>query len=172
MLNLKYPKIFVPAAILYAILIFYLSITSDIGNIRHHVNVTLIRGIRDILIASKIPFIMGFLVNILNYIEGLSLDIGHIGIYFLFGIFLYFAFASSKKEIFEKYSAAFAICVGSAYGILNETFQLFLPYRTASITDAISNLLGLVFAQILVLTFILVLRQIQNRKRKIDPAVN
>ena len=172
MLRLKNPRIFIPAAILYAILIFYLSITSDIGSIRRILNVTVIRGIRDILIASKIPFILSFLVDSLNFAERLSLDFGHVGIYFMFGILLYFAFVSSKRQILVKYSAVFSVCLGTAYGILNETFQMFLPYRTASVADALSNLLGLVLSQILVITFIFVLRQAQKRKSRIDISAN
>ncbi|MDQ1253093.1 MAG: hypothetical protein QG646_2238 [Euryarchaeota archaeon] len=160
----KYLRIFIPAAIGYAILIFYLSITSNIGKVRHVVNLTLVHGIRDFLIAIKIPFIMGFLVDSLNFAEKQSIDIGHLGIYFVFGILLYFAFLSSKKGIFEKYPAAFAVSIGTAYGILNEFFQLSLPYRTASIGDALSNLLGLVLAQLLVIFFVFVFKQVQKMK--------
>jgi VanZ family protein len=172
MLRIKSPRIFIPAAIAYAILIFYLSITSDIGNIRHVVNITLIRGVRDILIAIKIPLILSFLVDTLNFAEREAIDIGHVGVYFLFGILLYFAFVSSKKQMLEKHSAVCAVCIGTAYGILNETFQIFLPYRTASVGDAFSNLLGLVFAQFLVVSFIFLLRQVQNWKKKTEESVN
>lgn len=167
MFKLKNPKIFIPAAILYAVLIFYLSITSDIGSIRHQVNVTLIHRIRDIVIAINIPYLMNFLVSCLNYVEKLSIDIGHVGIYFIFGILLYFAFLSSSYYLLEKYSAACAVLAGTAFGILNEMFQKFLTYRTASLEDAISNLIGLVLAQLLVMIFIFVVKQIQNRKEKI-----
>jgi hypothetical protein len=172
MLRLRNPRIFIPAAILYAILIFYLSITSDIGNIRHIVNITLIHGVRDILIAINIPFVLRFLVGSVNFAEKQSIDIGHVGIYFMFDILLYLAFVSSKNQIFKKHSAASAVCLGTAYGILNEIFQLYLPYRTASVGDAFSNLMGLVLAQFLVVSFIFVLRQIQNWKKKTERSVS
>jgi VanZ family protein len=167
----KYLRIFIPAAIGYAILVFYLSITSNIGRIRHVVNLTLVRGIRDFLIAVKVPFILSFLVNSLNFVEGLSIDIGHLGIYFVFGTLLYFAFLSSKYKVFERSPAVFAICIGTAYGILNEIFQLCLPYRTASIGDAFSNLLGLVLAQLLLIIFVFVLRQVQKMKENKGPVI-
>lgn len=172
MSGLKNPKIFVPVAILYAVLIFYLSVTSKIGNIRHQVNMILAHGIRDALIAFNLPFIRNFLVASLNFVEGQSIDVGHVGIYFVFGILLYFAFASSKNQLLEKYSAVFAVCIGTAYGVLNEIFQSYLPYRTASVGDAFSNMLGLVIAQLLVLTFVFVLRQVQNQMKKVEGQVN
>jgi VanZ family protein len=171
MLTLKNPRIFVPAAIAYAVLILYLSISSNIGNIRHLVNVTLIRGIRDILIAFNLPSILSFLVDALKYAEEQSIDIGHVGIYFAFGILLYFAFVSSKKLILENHSAAFAVFVGTAYGILNEIFQKCLPYRTASVADALSNLLGLVLAQFLLILFIFLLRHAQNWKKRTEKPI-
>lgn len=161
----KYLKIFVPITIGYGILIFYLSITSNIGRIRHVVNLTLVHEIRDFLIAVKVPFILNFLVGSLNFVESLSMDIGHVGIYFVFGILLYFAFLSSKIKVFDKYPAAFAVCIGTAYGIINEFFQSFLPYRTASIGDALSNMLGLVLAQLLVIFFVFIFKQVQKIKR-------
>lgn len=135
-------------------------------------NITLVHRIRDILIAINIPFILNFLVGSLNFIERQSLDIGHVGIYFVFGILLYFAFVSSKNRILEKYPAAFAVCIGTAYGVLNEIFQIFLPYRTASVGDAFSNLLGLVLAQFFILIFVLVLRQIQKRRKRREGSVS
>jgi len=165
-LRTKIFRIFIPAAIAYAILIFYLSITSDILNIRHLVNIILLHGVRNLLVAINVPFIFSFFVKCLDFVEKQSIDIGHFGIYFAFGILLYFAFVNLKNPISGKYSAAIAVCIGTAYGILNEMFQIFPPYRTASVGDAFSNFLGLVFAQLLVLTFIFLLRRIQIRTKE------
>ncbi len=171
MLRIKKSRIFVPATILYAIFIFYLSITSNIGNIKHLLNITLGRTARDILIATDLSFILKLLVGLLNFAERQSIDLGHVGIYFGLGILLYFLFLSSRNQIREKYAVVLAIFTGTAYGILNETFQMFLPYRTASVADALSNLLGLVLAQICVLIFILLLQEFQNRRRKVEELV-
>jgi len=172
MLKVKNSKVFVSAAILYAVLIFYLSVTSNIGNLKHLLGITLGHATRDTLIASHLSFVLKFLVDSLNFAERQSIDPGHVGIYFGFGILLYFVFLSSKNQMLEKYSAACAVCLGTAYGVLNEIFQSFLSYRTASVADAFSNMLGLVLAQLLVIVFVFVLRQVQNRKKRIERSVN
>ncbi|AKB65786.1 hypothetical protein MSMAS_2590 [Methanosarcina mazei S-6] len=58
--------------------------------------------------------------------------------------------------------------MGTVYGILNEIFQSFLPYRTASVEDAVSNLIGLLLAQIFVILFVLALKSVLNRKKKVE----
>jgi VanZ family protein len=168
----KYARIFIPAAILYAVLILYLSITSKLGSFRHKLNLTLAHGITDVLLAFNLPYVRSFLVDLLNFVESLSIDVDHIGIYFIFGILLYFALLSSKNQILAKYPAVISVCIGTAYGVLNEIFQSYLPYRTASVGDAFSNMLGLVLAQLLVLTFILVLRQILKRTKNEKLTIN
>jgi VanZ family protein len=167
MFGVKNSRIFVLAAILYAVFISYLSITADIINIKHVVNTILIRGTRATLVASKITSALKGLVYPLNFVKSQSIDIGHVGIYFGFGFFLYFAFVSLDNRLLQKYSAVFAICIGTAYGILNELFQIYLPYRNANIADALSNLLGLVLSQILVIIFIFVFRHILDKKERI-----
>ena len=165
MLRVKNPKIFVSAAILYAILIFYLSVTSKIGDLKHLINITLGHGTREFLIASNHSFVLQFFVNSLHFVEGKSIDIGHVGVYFGFGILLYFVFLSSKNQMLVKYSSACTICIGTAYGILNEMFQMYLPYRTPSIADAFSNMLGLVIAQLLLVIFIFILKNFKNLRK-------
>lgn len=162
-MKLQNSKIFVPATILYAMLIFYLSVTSNLGNIEYFLNITFGQAIVKFLITNNLSFVLDLLISSFNFAERQSLDTGHVGVYFGFGILLFFLFESSRNQMLKKHSAVFAIFLGTAYGALNETFQLYLPYRTASITDALSNLLGLVLAQIFVITFISILRHIQKR---------
>jgi VanZ family protein len=166
MVRLKNSRIFFAAAVLYAVLIFYLSVTSNIGNLKHLLNITLGHGTRDILIASNLSFVLQFLVDSFNFAEMESIDPGHVGVYFGFGILLYLMFVSSRNKMLAKYSAACAIFTGTAYGILNEIFQMYLSYRTATVADALSNLLGLVLAQLLIVIFVLILREVQNRKKE------
>ncbi|RXA20932.1 hypothetical protein EQO05_04265 [Methanosarcina sp. MSH10X1] len=170
MLRVKNSRIFVPATILYAIFVFYLSVTSNIGNIKHLLDNTLGEAIIQILTAAHLSIILKFLVGSLHFVERQSLDPGHIGIYFGLGVLLYFMFLSSRNKILEKHAAAFAVFTGTSYGILNEFFQTFLPYRTASVADAFSNILGLVLAQICVIIFVLVLSSVQNKT--VEEAVN
>lgn len=166
MLRIKNTRIFVPAAILYAILIFYLSVTSNIGDLKHLLKITIGHERMDVLIAGNLSFVLSFFVSFLHLDKRQSIDLGHVGIYFGFGILLYFAFASEKNEILGIYSSFLAVCLGTAYGILNEIFQMYLPYRTASVADALSNLIGLVIAQLLVITLIFVVRKVQNWKKR------
>jgi VanZ family protein len=170
MLRVKNSKIFVPSTILYAIFIFYLSVTSKIGNIRHLVDITLGHATVKFLIATQLPFILKFLVHSLHFVERHSIDLGHVGIYFGFGVLLYFAFLSSRNQTLGKYAAACAILTGTTYGIMNEFFQTYLPYRTASTADAFSNLLGLVLAQICVIIFVFLLSTVKNKM--IEKAAN
>lgn len=163
MLKIKNSRVFVPATILYAIFVFYLSVTSNVGNLKHLIDDTLGAATIEILTAAHLSIILKFLVGSLHFVERQSLDPGHIGIYFGLGVLLYFLFLSSKNRILAKYSAAFAVFTGTGYGILNEFFQTFLPYRTASIEDAFSNLLGLVLAQICVIIFVLALSAVQGK---------
>jgi VanZ family protein len=168
MLRVKYSKFFISAAILYAILIFYLSVTSKIGDLKHLLNITLGHGVRELLIATNLSFVLHFLVHSLHFVQDQSIDPGHVGVYFGFGILLYFVFKSSKNQLLEKYSAICAVGIGSAYGILNEIFQMYLPYRTPSIADAFSNLLGLVISQLLLVLFIFLLRNFQNQGKTLS----
>lgn len=163
MLRVKDSRILVPSTILYAIFIFYLSVTSNIGALRHFIGITLGDKTVEILTAAQLPFILKFLVHSLHFVERHSLDLGHVGIYFGFGVLLYFAFLSFRNRIFKKYAAACAILIGTTYGIMNEFFQTYLPYRTASTADALSNLLGLVLAQICVIIFVFILSTVHNK---------
>lgn len=166
MSKVKISRIIIPSTILYAVLIFHLSLTSNIGNVKHFLDTTLGHATKEILIISHLSFVLNFLEYSLNFVERQSIDPGHFGIYFGLGILLYLAFLSSGNYVMVKYSAAFAIFTGTAYGILNEVFQMFIPYRVASVADALSNLLGLVLAQICIVTFILLWKEIQKRRNR------
>jgi VanZ family protein len=170
--GLKNSKIFFTAAILYGVLILYLSIAPNIENIRHLINMILVSVTKDILIASNLSFILKFPVHSKNFAEIQFIDFGHVGVYFVFGIFLYNAFVRSKNRILARYSAASAICIGTAYGTLNEIFQLYFPYRSSNIADVFSNLLGLVLSQLFLMIFIYVFKYFLNRKKRIGSVNN
>lgn len=171
-IRLKNSRIFVPATVLYAIFVFYLSVTSNVGNLKHLIDNTLGEATIDILTAAHLSIILKFLVGSIHFVERQSLDPGHVGIYFGLGVLLYFVFLSSRNKTLEKYSTAFAVLTGTAYGILNEYFQTFLPYRTASVADAFSNLLGLVLAQICVIIFVLALSAVKNKRKRMEEEAN
>jgi VanZ family protein len=172
MVKLEKSRFFIIITILYAIFVFYLSVSAGIGNLKHFLKTDLGYPLRDLLLANDMSSIMEFLLDSLDAVQAASLDPGHIGIYFGFGVLLYFAFLSSNNPALVKYSAICAVFIGTAYGILNEIFQSFLPYRVASVTDAVSNLIGLVLAQIFVILFVLALRAVLNKKKMVEGPVH
>ncbi|KKG67697.1 VanZ family protein [Methanosarcina mazei] len=168
MLKLRKSRFFVVITILYAIMVFYLSVSAGVGDIKHFLKFGLGYPLQNILIANDMSSISKFMIDCLHAVQNASLDPGHIGIYFGFGVLLYFVFLTSKNPALIRYSAICAVFIGTAYGILNEIFQSFLPYRTASVEDAISNLIGVVLAQIFVILFVLVLKSVLDRKKSVE----
>jgi len=168
MLKIGKSRFFVVITILYAIFVFYLSVSSGVGDIKHFLKFGLGHPLQNILIANDMSSVSKFMVDCLHAVQDASLDPGHIGIYFGFGVLLYFVFLTSKNPALVRYSAICAVFIGTAYGILNEVFQSFLPYRTASVADAVSNLIGLVLAQIFVIFFVLALKMILDKKKSIE----
>ncbi len=153
MSKIKKYDIFALSTISYAILILYLSVTSNLGDLKNFLIMTLGHKTRDSLVENNLYFIKDFLLDSLKFINGLSIDPAHLTIYFVFGVLLYLAFSNSKNPFLVKYPAVYAICTGTAYGILNEIFQMYLPFRVASMADVMSNLIGIVLAQIVVIIF-------------------
>ncbi|MDI9394673.1 MAG: VanZ family protein [Euryarchaeota archaeon] len=164
MLKLEKSRFIIIITVLYAIMVFYLSVSASIGDLKHFLKTDLCNPIRDILLANDLSSVLKFLVASLHAVQDASIDPAHVGIYFGLGVLLYFVLLTSKKPTLVRYSAIYAVCIGTAYGILNEVFQSFLPYRTASVTDAISNLIGLVLAQIFVILFVLALKAVMKKK--------
>lgn len=168
MLKIEKSRFFIVITALYAIMVFYLSVSTGVGDIKHFLKFGLGHPLQNILIANDMSSISKFMVDCLHAVQDASLDPGHIGIYFGFGVLLYFVFLTSKNPALVRYSAICAVFIGTAYGILNEVFQSFLPYRTASVADAVSNLIGLVLAQIFVIFFVLALKMILDKKKSIE----
>ncbi|KKG76735.1 hypothetical protein DU43_03265 [Methanosarcina mazei] len=172
MVKLEKSRFFIVITVLYAIMVFYLSVSAGVGDLKHFLKFGLGYPLRNILIANDMSSISEFMIECLQAVQDASLDPGHIGIYFGFGVLLYFAFLTSKNPAIVRYSAVCAVFIGTAYGILNEIFQSFLPYRTASVADAASNLIGLVLAQIFVILFVLALKMILDKKKSVEGQVD
>lgn len=168
MLKLEKPHFFIVITALYAIMVFYLSVSAGIGDLKDFLKSDLGYPLRNVLLANDLSSVVNFLIASLNTVQAASIDPGHVGIYFGFGVLLYFLFLSSRNPLVVRYSAIFSVLIGTAYGILNEVFQTFLPYRVASIADAVSNLIGLVLAQFFVIFFVLILRAILNKKKRTE----
>lgn len=168
MVKLGKSRFFIVITVLYAIMVFYLSVSAGVGDLKDFLKIGIGYPLIDVLVANDMSSISEFMIKCLDAVQEASLDPGHIGIYFGFGVLLYFAFLTSKNPALVRYSAACAIFLGTAYGILNEIFQTFLPYRTASVTDAISNLIGVVLAQIFVILFVLALKMVLDKKKSVE----
>ncbi|WP_440954677.1 VanZ family protein [Methanosarcina sp. Mfa9] len=162
MSKIKKTSIFTLVAVSYAVLIFYLSVTSDLGDLKHFLVMTLGYKTRDALVENNLSFIKDFLLETLRYVTGLSIDPAHLAVYFVFGVLLYLAFSNSKNPSLVKYPAICSIGTGTAYGILNEIIQMYLPFRVASMADVISNFIGLAIAQVLAIVFVLGLKGISK----------
>ncbi|AKB38035.1 hypothetical protein MSSAC_3445 [Methanosarcina siciliae C2J] len=138
------------------------------GDLKHLLKMGLGYPLKNALLANDLSSVVDFLLASLHTVQDASIDPGHVGIYFGLGILLYLVFLSSKNPALVRYSAICAVFIGTAYGILNEIFQTFLPYRTASVADAVSNLIGLVLAQICVIFFVLTLKAIIDKKKRTE----
>jgi len=149
-------------------MVFYLSVSAGIGDLKNFLKMGLGYPVRNALLANDLSSVADFLLASLRAVQEASIDPGHVGIYFGLGVLLYLVFLSSKNPSLVKYSAICAVFIGTAYGILNEIFQTFLPYRTASVADAVSNLIGLVLAQICVIFFVFALKAILDKKKKVE----
>ena len=106
-LRVKKSRIFVPVTILYAIFIFYLSVTSKIGNLKHLIDITLGQAATEILTAAHLSFILKFLVGSLHFAERQSLDPGHVGIYFRAWSFTVFCIFKFQKQDNRKIFSSF-----------------------------------------------------------------
>ncbi len=73
----------------------------------------------------------------------------HFAAYFAFGLFFHFP----VKRVFHNQSllkiAVMVVAIGFMYGSFLEAAQYLSPGRTPSVTDALSNLSGVAFAQVL-----------------------
>lgn len=172
MLKIEKSRFFILITILYAIMVFYLSVSAGIGDLKHFLKMGIGYPLRNVLVANDMSALMQFLIDSLHAAQEASIDPGHVGIYFGLGILLYFMFLSSKNPAFVGHSAVFAVVIGTAYGVLNEVFQTFLPYRVASVADAVSNLIGLILAQVFVILFVLALKAVFNKKKSIRGPVD
>ncbi|MGB9940427.1 VanZ family protein [Methanosarcina sp.] len=127
MLKVKNSRVIVPATVLYAVFVFYLSVISNIGDLKHLIGITLGDATAESLTAAHVSVFLKFLVGSLNFVERQTLDFGHMGIYFGFGILVYFAFLSSRNQTLGKYAAACAVLTSGIYDIMNEFFQNYFP---------------------------------------------
>lgn len=84
----------------------------------------------------------------------LSAPVGHLGGYFLLGLFLYRAFNGGLQNWGGAAVAFRSMLVGFLYALSDEFHQLFVPGRTATLVDLGYDLIGLLLAMAAVRLFI------------------
>ncbi len=66
----------------------------------------------------------------------------HLVEYGIFGFLLFRAFVSTENSSFVQRALFLATLIGFFYGITDEVHQYFVPFRTPSVIDAISDGIG------------------------------
>ena len=150
--------IFVALTCVYALIIFYLSSLSSPPG----------------------PPGIGFLYGLVHVLEDLGLEsllypfyfayrypdkFAHAILYMGLGILLYLTLRSSRNEVLIKYAAPLSIAIGTLYGLTDEVHQSFVLYRSASTKDLCADFVGLLCAQLLILSYIGLKRWLSERRR-------
>lgn len=133
--------IFASLTCIYAALIFYLSSLTDPTT--HISDISLIPQIIETIEKHSLTFPIGFL----EYLSYNSDKIGHITLYFGFGILLYLTLNNTINPQIKKHAIIIAVILGTIYGLTDEIHQSFVPGRTASITDLLVDSIGVALAQ-------------------------
>ncbi len=142
-------KFFLSLALLYALLIFYLSSNPNLGDPKGIINffhVDYLRSFLKPIEQSNTRFLLFPLYIFVRYPD----KIGHIVLYMVFGVLLYLTFKNSSNPTLNNYAFMFAIILGSIYGLSDELHQYFVPGRRATIRDFLLDNLGLSISQIII----------------------
>ena len=84
----------------------------------------------------------------------------HIGLYFVITCLLIKAFSQSDFLILRKYPLLIAASFAFTFGVLDEFHQSFVPNRSASLDDVVSNAIGITIA----VSLFLIQRAIQSKQ--------
>lgn len=98
MLKLEKSRFFILITILYAVMVFHLSASAGIGDLKHILKMSMGYPFRNVLLTNNLSSAMDILLASLQAVQEASIDSGHVGIYFGLGILLYFVFLSSKNQ--------------------------------------------------------------------------
>ncbi len=104
-------------------------------------------------------------------VEGLQhfvRKLAHFSVYMLLGLFSYAAVLLSTEKLRCKWLLAIVICV--SYAAVDEIHQLFVPGRTAKVTDvlidAAGSIVGMLFLRIAILCWTYFKNLISNHHKK------
>ncbi len=132
--------LFVTIAFIYAILIFYLS---SIPSPPNPINSSLFLYLHQKLVESGVEFLGIPFYFVYRYPDKFA----HMMLYMGFGLIL----NPTVKTTVGRYPEPLSIILGSTYGATDEYHQSFVPYRSASTSDLMADIAGLVMSQILLL---------------------
>ncbi|MEE8168173.1 MAG: VanZ family protein [Candidatus Hydrothermarchaeales archaeon] len=90
---------------------------------------------------SSLPYVPGSGIVGLEQIDPERLLL-HLVEYGIFGFLLFRAFVSTENSSFVERALLLATLIGFFYGITDEVHQYFVPLRSPSIADAISDGIG------------------------------
>jgi VanZ family protein len=144
-------KVFLSLTCLYAILIFYLSSISSLGDpkvIFDFLPLEYIKTLLESLKNSDLRFLLYPVYIFAKYPD----KIEHVILYGGFGFLLYFTLNNSLNLSIKKYIFVFAIIIGTIYGASDEFHQYFVPGRSASALDLVADGIGVTLAQTVIFT--------------------
>lgn len=75
--------------------------------------------------------------------------IGHIGMFGLLGITIWFALGLNSR-LLDRERAVWAIGIATAYGVLDEYHQSFVPGRDPSALDVLADFIGALLAVVII----------------------
>ncbi len=141
-------NVFLSLSIIYALLIFYLSSRSSLGDPGIILDFLNLESLKDMIASlqhSNIEILLYPFYIFSKYPDKLT----HIILYAGFGLLIYLALKHSSNPVIRNYAFILAIIIGTAYGASDEIHQSFVPGRTASVYDLLADIIGLTFAQII-----------------------
>ncbi|MCX9075079.1 MAG: VanZ family protein [Candidatus Methanoperedens sp.] len=142
-------KIYLLSTCLYALLIFYLSSRSSLGDPEEIFNLLNIKILGNFLHSIEHSDLRFLLYPF--YIFSLYPDkIQHIILYAGFGFLIHSSLKNSSNPALMNYAIMFSVIIGTIYGISDEFHQSFVPGRTASAWDLLADAIGLTIAQIII----------------------
>ena len=150
--------IFVALSLLYAGLIFYLSAQSTL-ELPSSSSIPFDDQLLDFVKNSDHPYLM----DIAHYSIDNFDKVAHMILFFGLGVLLHVTFRHSDNLMLRKYAPVFAILVGIVYGITDELHQMYVPGRTSSFDDLVSDSIGIALAQ--VVFWVVVLKSLFFRKK-------
>jgi VanZ family protein len=142
----------------YALIIFYLSsLSSPPGP----PGIRFLYGVVHVLEDLGLEYIMYPFYFAYRYPDKFAHAILYMGL----GILLYQTLSSSRKLFLIKHAAPLSIAIGTLYGLTDEIHQSFVLYRSTSTMDLFADFVGLLFAQLLILSYIGVKRWLGKRRQ-------